>query len=584
MAQGWLQIAIFLAVVVALTPPLGAYMARVYRNERVFLTPVLGGVERLTYRVIGVDPNREQDWKSYARTLIVFSGLFWLALYLILRTQGIHPLNPQGFSSGTWDVSFNTASSFVTNTNWQYYAGETTLSNFSQMAGLTVQNFVSAAVGMAVLAALIRGILNRTGSSLGNFWQDTIRGMYYILLPLSIIVALLILSQGALQTLGHAVTAKTLEGADQVLAVGPVASQVAIKQLGTNGGGFFNVNSAMPFENGTAFSNFVELLAIIMIPAALTYTYGRMVGSRRQGWAIFAAMAVLFVVFVLVIVPAEQHGTVAQHAAGVHTHQIAGSTGGNLEGKEQRNGIVQSALWGTTTTVTSNGSVNSALESYTPLGGAVPMFGLASSEVIFGGVGTGLYSMLLFVILAVFIGGLMVGRTPEYLGKKIEAREIKLASLGVLFTPLAILVTTGLAVATKYGKPSIFNSGPQGFSESLYAYLSQANNNGSAFAGYTGYVQPNAPGNKGAFGITFADVVGGVTMVTARFIPILLVLAVAGSLAGKKVAPAGLGTMRTDNPTFVVLLIGVVVLVGALTFFPALLLGPIVQALTTQLF
>ncbi len=584
MAQGWLQIAIFVAVVVALTPLLGAYMARVYRNERVFLTPVLGGAERLAYRVLGVDPNRQQDWKAYARTLIVFSGLFWLALYLILRTQGIHPFNPQGFHSGTWDVSFNTASSFVTNTNWQYYGGETTLSDFSQMAGLTVQNFVSAAVGMAVLAALIRGIINRSGTGLGNFWQDMIRGIYYILLPLSIIVALLLLSQGVLQTVGHAVTAKTLEGADQVLAVGPVASQVAIKQLGTNGGGFFNVNSAMPFENGTAFSNFVELLSILLIPAALTYTYGRMVGSRRQGWAIFAAMMALFLVFVLVIFPAEQHGTVAQHAAGVHTAHIAGSTGGNLEGKEVRNGIAQSGLWATSTTVTSNGSVNSALESYTPLGGAVPMFGLASSEVIFGGVGTGMYSMLLFVILAVFIGGLMVGRTPEYLGKKIEAREIKLASLGVLFTPLAILVTTGLAIATKYGAPSIFNKGPQGFSESLYAYLSQANNNGSAFAGYTGYVQPNAPGNKGAFGISFADVLGGFTMVTARFVPILLVLAVAGSLAGKKVAPAGLGTMRTDNPTFVVLLIGVIVLVGALTFFPALLLGPIVQALTNQLF
>src|SRR6195256_5252608 len=584
MAQGWLQIAIFVAVVVALTPPLGAYMARVYRNERVFLSPVLGGAERLTYRVFGVDPNRKQDWKAYARTLIVFSGLFWLALYLILRTQNIQPLNPQGFHSGTWDVSFNTASSFVTNTNWQYYGGETTLSNFSQMAGLTVQNFVSAAVGMAVLAALIRGIINRSGTSLGNFWQDTIRGIYYILLPLSIVVAVLLLSQGVLQTLGHAVTAKTLEGADQVLAVGPVASQVAIKQLGTNGGGFFNVNSAMPFENGTSFSNFVELVSILLIPAALTYTYGRMVGSRRQGWAIFAAMLALFLVFVLVIFPAEQHGTVAQHAAGVHTQHIAGSTGGNPEGKEQRNGIAQSGLWATSTTVTSNGSVNSALDSFTPLGGAVPMFGLASSEVVFGGVGTGLYSMLLFVILAVFIGGLMVGRTPEYLGKKIEAREIKLASLGVLFTPLAILVTTGLAIATKYGAPSIFNKGPQGFSESLYAYLSQANNNGSAFAGYTGYVQPNAPGNKGAFGITFADVVGGVTMVAARFIPILLVLAVAGSLAGKKVAPAGLGTMRTDNSTFVVLLIGVIVLVGALTFFPALLLGPIVQSLSTQLF
>jgi K+-transporting ATPase ATPase A chain len=363
-----------------------------------------------------------------------------------------------------------------------------------------------------------------------------------------------------------------------------VASQVAIKQLGTNGGGFFNVNSAMPFENASAFTNFVELLAIILIPAALTYTFGRMVGRQRQGWAIFAAMLALFLVFIVVIVPAEQHGTVAQHAAGLHTTAFNGSSGGNLEGKEVRNGITQSGLWTVTTTTTSNGSVNSALDSYTGLGGAVPMAGLAASEVVFGGVGTGLYSMLIFVLLAVFIGGLMVGRTPEYLGKKIEAREIKLASLAALFTPLAILVTTSLAIATKFGKPSIFASGPQGFSETLYAYLSQANNNGSAFAGYTGFVQPNAPGNGGSFGITFADLLGGGTMVVARFIPIILVLAIAGALAGKKVAPVGPGTMRTDNPTFVVLLVGVVVLVGALTFFPALLLGPIVQSLSTQLF
>jgi K+-transporting ATPase ATPase A chain len=582
--QGWLQIAIFLGVVVALTPPLGIYMARVYRNERVFLTPVLAPVERLTYRVIGIDPNREQDWKAYARTLILFSGLFWLALYLILRTQSIQPFNPEGFNSAPWDVSFNTTSSFITNTNWQYYGGETTLSNFSQMAGLTVQNFVSAAVGMAVVAALIRGILNRTSSSLGNFWQDVTRTLFYVLLPLSIIVAVLLVAGGVLQTIGHDVTAKTVEGADQLLSVGPVASQVAIKQLGTNGGGFFNVNSAMPFENASAFTNFVELLAIILIPAALTYTFGRMVGRQRQGWAIFAAMLALFLVFIVVIVPAEQHGTVAQHAAGLHTTAFNGSSGGNLEGKEVRNGITQSGLWTVTTTTTSNGSVNSALDSYTGLGGAVPMAGLAASEVVFGGVGTGLYSMLIFVLLAVFIGGLMVGRTPEYLGKKIEAREIKLASLAALFTPLAILVTTSLAIATKFGKPSIFASGPQGFSESLYAYLSQANNNGSAFAGYTGFVQPNAPGNGGSFGITFADLLGGGTMVVARFIPIILVLAIAGALAGKKVAPVGPGTMRTDNPTFVVLLVGVVVLVGALTFFPALLLGPIVQSLSTQLF
>ena len=575
MAQGWLQIAIFLLVVVALTPPLGIYMARVYRNESVFLTPVMAPVERLTYRAIGVDPSREQDWKSYARTLIVFSGLFFLALYLILRTQSIQPFNPAGFNSAPWDVSFNTASSFVTNTNWQYYGGETTLSDFSQMAGLTVQNFVSAAVGMAVVAALIRGIVNRTSKSLGNFWQDVTRTLFYILLPLSIVVAVLLVAGGVLQTIGHDVTAKTVEGADQLLAVGPVASQIAIKQLGTNGGGFFNVNSAMPFENASAFTNFIEVLAIILIPAALTYTFGRMVGRQRQGWAIFAAMLALFLV--LVIVPAEQHGTVAQHAAGLHN-------GGNLEGKEVRNGIAQSGLWTVTTTTTSNGSVNSALDSYTGLGGMVPMAALGTSEVIFGGVGTGLYSMLVFVLLAVFIGGLMVGRTPEYLGKKIEAREIKLASLAALFTPLAILVTTALAIATKFGRASIFAKGPQGFSETLYAYLSQANNNGSAFAGYTGFVQPNAPGNGGSFGITFADLLGGGTMVAARFIPIILVLAIAGALAGKKVAPVGPGTMRTDNPTFVVLLVGVVVLVGALTFFPALLLGPIVQSLSTQLF
>jgi potassium-transporting ATPase potassium-binding subunit len=584
MAQGWVQITVFLVVVIALTRPLGAYMARVYRNERVFLTPILGGAERLTYRILRVDPAADQNWKSYAGSVILFSGVSWLALYLILRTQGIQPFNPGGFDSGPWDVSFNTASSFVSNTNWQYYGGETTLSYFAQMAGLTVQNFVTPAVGICVLVALVRGIIARGGEGLGNFWQDLVRSLYYVLLPLSIVVALILVSQGVLQTLGSAVTATTVEGANQTLALGPVASQVAIKQLGTNGGGFFNVNSSMPFENATQLSNFVQLLSIILIPAALTYTYGRMVGRQRQGWAIFAAMLAIYVAFIAVIIPAEQHGTPAQHAAGAHTTAFDGSTGGNLEGKEQRNGIAESALWATTTTVTSSGSVNSAHESYTGLGGAVPMSGLAFSEVVFGGVGTGMYSMLLFVLLAVFIGGLMVGRTPEYLGKKIQAREIKLVSLGVLFTPLAVLVAAGAAIGTKWGKPSIFADGPQGFSETLYAYLSQANNNGSAFAGYTGFVQPNAPGNRGSFGITFADLLGGLTMTAARFIPIVLVLAVAGSLAGKKVSPVGPGTMRTDTPTFAVLLIGVVILVGALTFFPALLLGPIVQSLTARLF
>ena len=584
MAQGWLQLAVFVAIVVALTRPLGAYMAGVFRNERVFLSPVIGPVERLTYRILRVDPSDSQNWKVYARDLIAFSLFSWLALYLILRTQGIQPFNPAGFDSGPWDVSFNTASSFVSNTNWQYYGGETTLSYFAQMAGLTVENFVTPAVGICTLLALVRGIIVRSGEGLGNFWQDLVRSLYYVLLPLSIIVAVILVSQGVLQTLGGAITATTLEGAKQTMALGPVASQVAIKQLGTNGGGFFNVNSSMPFENGTQLSNFVELLSILLIPAALTYTYGRMVGRQREGWAIFAAMLIVWVAFIAVIYPAEQHGTPAEHKAGTPTAAIDGSTGGNLEGKEVRNGIAQSSLWATSTTVTSNGSVDSAHESYTGLGGAVPMSGLGTSEVIFGGVGTGLYSMLLYVIIAVFIGGLMVGRTPEYLGKKIQAREIKLASLGALFTPLAVLITAGAAIGTKWGAPSIFANGPQGFSETLYAYLSQANNNGSAFAGYTGFVQPNAPGNVGSYGITFADLLGGLTMLTARFLPILFVLAIAGALAERKISPAGLGTMRTDNPTFVFLLIGVIVLVGALTFFPALLLGPIVQSLTTRLF
>jgi K+-transporting ATPase ATPase A chain len=584
MAQGWLQVALFVAVTIALTPPLGAYMARVFGGQRVFLSPLVAPLERLTYRVLRVDPGEEQDWKDYAKSLVLFSLFSWVVLYLILRTQGIQPFNPEGFHSGPWDVSFNTASSFVSNTNWQYYGGETTLSYFSQMAGLTVQNFVTPAVGVCAMLALIRGIVARAGAGLGNFWQDLTRGLYYVLLPLAVVVGLILVSQGVVQTLSGAATATTLEGAEQVLAFGPAASQIAIKQLGTNGGGFFNVNSAMPFENPTAFANFVELLSIVLIPAALTYTYGRLVGRQREGWSICAAMLAIFLAFVLVIVPAEQHGTPAQHAAGTPTAAVDGSTGGNMEGKEQRNGIAESALWTTTTTTTSNGSVNSALDSYTGLGGAVPMAGLGTSEVVFGGVGTGLYTMLLYVLLAVFIGGLMVGRTPEYLGKKIQAREIKLVSLGILVTPLAVLVTTGLAMATRAGTRSIFGAGPQGFSETLYAYLSQANNNGSAFAGYTGFLQPNAPGNVGAYGISFADLLGGATMTLARFLPIVLVLAVAGALAGKKVSPAGPGTMRTDTPTFVFLLVGTIVLVGALTFFPALLLGPIVQSLTTRLF
>jgi potassium-transporting ATPase potassium-binding subunit len=576
MVQGFLQIAIFCALIVAVVPLLGGHMARVFRGERTFIDPVAAPMERFTYRLLRIDPERGQNWKVYARSVLLFSLAGWLVLFLILRTQTLHPFNPENFHSGTWDLSFNTASSFVTNTNWQFYGGETTLSYFSQMAGLTVQNFVSAATGIAVAVALIRGIMARRSATptLGNFWQDLVKATFYILLPISIVGAVLLVSQGVLQTLGGTVAG---------LARGPVASQEAIKELGTNGGGFFNVNSAYPFENPTGLSNLIELFLILCIPASLTYTYGRMVGSRRQGWALFSAMSVLFIASVVVVYLAEMHGTPAQHAAGVHTGILDGSTGGNLEGKEQRFGIANSALWTAVTTVTSCGAVNAAFESLTGIGGLVPMVDLGYGESVFGGVGTGLYTMLLYVLLAVFIGGLMVGRTPEFLGKKVEAREIKLVSLGVLVTPLAVLLSTGVAMATKYGGPSIFASGPQGFSESLYAYMSQANNNGSAFAGYTGYYQPN-PGNIGAHGITFADLLGGVTMLGARFAPMVLVLAVAGTLARKRVAPQGLGTLRTDTPTFVALLGGTVVLIGALTFFPALLLGPVVQGMTDRLF
>jgi potassium-transporting ATPase potassium-binding subunit len=568
MTQGFLQIAVFCAILIAFVPLLGAYMARVFSDERVFLTPVVAPVERGLYRAFGIDPERGQDWKAYARSLLIFSTLFVALLYLILRTQGLHPFNPQGFKSGTWDVSFNTATSFLTNTNWQFYGGETTMSYFSQMAGLAVQNFISAAVAIAVLVALMRGIAARHGDgTLGNFYKDVTRIIFYILVPLSVVAAVVLVSQGVVQTLGG-----TVGG----IARGPVASQEAIKLIGTNGGGFFNVNSAYPFENPTAFANLFEMLIILAIPAALPFAYGRMVGSRRQGWTIFGAMFALFIVSVVVVYLAERHGTPAAHAAGL--------VGGNLEGKEQRFGIASSSLFTAITTVVSCGAVNTAFESLTGLGGVVPMTNLGYSESVFGGVGSGLYMMLLFVLLAVFIGGLMVGRTPEYLGKKIEPKDVKLVSVGALFTALIALVFTALAVGTKYGRPSIFAGGPQGFSETFYAYLSQANNNGSAWAGYTGYVQPNAPGNVGAHGVTFADLMGGFAMLFGRYVPIIAVLAVAGSLARKKVAPVGLGTMRTDTPTFAFLLVGVVVLIGALTFLPAFLLGPVVQSLSTHLF
>jgi K+-transporting ATPase ATPase A chain len=586
---GWLTIVLFAAILTAAAFALGGYMAKVYTGKRVFLSPLLAGPERVLYRALRVDPERGQDWKSYAKSLLIFSLAGWLLLYLILRTQDAffvpHALNPLGYHSAPWNVTFNTVSSFLTNTNWQFYSGETTMSYFSQMLGLTVQNWLSAGVGIVVAVALIRGIVSRSGKSLGNFWQDLVRTILYVLAPISIIGALVLVSQGVIQNFTTYLTAHTITGLTQSIAMGPVASQEAIKMLGTNGGGFFNVNSAHPFENPTAFTNFFEMLLVLIIPAALVFTYGRMTGNRRQGYAIYSAMMTLFLAMVIVAYVAEAHGSPAQHAAGLHTGVIHGSTGGNMEGKEQRFGIAGSALFDVVTTVTSCGAVNSALESFTGIGGAVPFANLSASEVIFGGVGTGLYSMLLYVLLAVFIGGLMVGRTPEWLGKKLEAREIKLAGLGILITPLAALFCTAMATASSGGRKSIseLGVGPQGFSETFYAYLSQANNNGSAFAGYTGFIQPNA-GNLGSHGVTFADLLGGFDMLFARYAPILFALAVAGALAGKRVTPAGLGTMRTDNPTFVVLLIGVIILVGALTFFPALLLGPIVQGLTGHLY
>jgi potassium-transporting ATPase potassium-binding subunit len=548
-AAGWIEIALYVAILTAITPLLGSYMTRVYRGE-----VTIGFVERA---IVALGGRREQDWKAYARSVLVFSAVFFGLLYLILRTQGIHPWNPKHLHSAPWDVAFNTTASFVTNTNWQYYAGETTMSNFSQMAGLAVQNFVSAAVGIAVAIALIRALASRSGHSLGNFYSDVIKTLVYVLLPISVVVGVFLVSQGVIQS----------------LTAGPVASQEVIKELGTNGGGFFNVNSAHPFENPTWLSNFVELLLILAIPAALTSVYGRMVGNRRQGWAIYGAMLSLFVVAVIAVAIAESHSTPAMQAAGV--------SGFNMEGKEQRFGIASTALWVVVTTAASCGAVNGAMESLTAFGGAVPMAEMQTGEVIFGGVGSGLYGMLMFAILGVFLSGLMVGRTPEFLGKKIEAREIKLTVFGTIGVPLLVLVTSALAIATEAGKRSIYDSGPNGWSETLYAYTSQANNNGSAFAGYTGFVQP---AHAEQFGITFANVLGGLAMLGGRFLPLLAVLAIAGSLAGKRVAPAGAGTFRTDSPTFVVVLLGVVLIVALLTFVPALLLGPVVQGMTDQLF
>jgi K+-transporting ATPase ATPase A chain len=553
---GWLEIALFFAVLTALTPLLGGYLARVYRGEVAFARPIEAG----TYRLLGVNPSGSMQWKAYGRAVIAFSALSFGALYLILRTQGLHPWNPRGLTAPTWELSFNTAASFVTNTNWQYYAGETTMSHFSQMAGLAVQNFVSAAVGICIAVALIRGLASRSGSGLGSFWVDLVRTVLYVLLPISLVAALFLVSQGVPQDLG---------------GWGPVASQEAIKELGTNGGGFFNVNSAHPFENPSWVTNFVEILLILAIPAALTSTYGRMVGSKRQGWAVYGAMLTMLVIAVAVLYAAESHATPAMQAAGV--------SGPNLEGKDLRFGIGSSALFAAVTTATSCGAVNAAMESLSGIGSLVPLGEMSTGEVIFGGVGSGLYGFLLMAILAVFLSGLMVGRTPEFLGKKIEAREIKLATIATIGVPLLVLVLTAVAIATDHGRVSIYNGGPQGFSETLYAYTSQANNNGSAFAGYTAYTQPDGD-NATAVAVTFANVVGGLAMLLGRFLPMLAVLAIAGSLAPKRIAPPSLGTMRTDTPTFAFVVIAVIALIALLTFVPALLLGPIVQGMTDQLF
>jgi len=573
-ANGIAQIVFYLVVLTVLTPPLGAYMARVFEGKRIpVLSPVLGPVERGTLRVLRVDARREQDWKGYAGSVLVFSIVGFALLYLILRLQGHLPLNPADLPGMTWNVAFNTATSFVTNTNWQYYAGESTLSYLSQMLGLTVQNFVSAAVGMAVLAAVIRGFARRGSGALGNFWSDLLRISLYVLLPLAIIWTLILGSQGVIQTFSDPVTYQTVEartlgatGDDgqpvtQTIVRGPVSSQVAIKQLGTNGGGYYNSNSSVPFENPTPLSNFFEMLAILLIPAALTYTFGIMVGSRAQGWALFAAMMVILVAGIFAALPFEQRGSQVLRDTGVELSATANSTGGNLSDKEQRFGIANSVLWGTATTAASNGSVNSGHDAWTGGAAVVPLTLLGVGEVIFGGVGSGLYGMLLFVLVAVFIGGLMVGRTPEYLGKKIESREIKLASIGILAMPVGVLIMLAVAVTTDAGLASVFNAGPQGFGEAFYAYSSQFNNNGSAFAGYGG--------------LEFSTTLGGVAMLFGRFLPIIAVLAVAGALSVKKVSPAGAGTLRTTNPTFVVTLVFVILLVAALTFVPALALGPI---------
>ncbi len=594
-ANGYLQLAFYVVVLIALAKPLGAYMARIYEGQPALLNRVGAPFERVLYKVCGIDPEREMRWTEYAVAAMAFNILGLLVVYALQRLQGWLPLNPQDLPAVSADSAFNTAVSFITNTNWQGYSGETTLSYLTQMLGLTVQNFVSAATGMAVLVALIRGFKRAPASTIGNFWTDLVRTTLYILLPLSLVLAVVLVSQGVVQTFTPYKTVELVQpvtydnpktdaagqpvkddkgnpatepatAKEQTLAVGPAASQIAIKQLGTNGGGFFNVNSAHPFENPTPLSNFLEVLAILVISAALCYTFGAMVKDTRQGWAVLAAMTIVFVGMLVLAVWAETRGNPLLGPLGVDQAATAMQPGGNMEGKEARFGVVNSALWATATTAASNGSVNSMHDSFTPLGGLVPMWLIQLGEVIYGGVGSGLYGMLVFAIIAVFVAGLMIGRTPEYLGKKIEAFEMKMAAIAILMPPFLALTGTAIAVAIPDALTSLANPGAHGFSEVLYAFSSTANNNGSAFAG----LNANTP---------FWNTMLGLAMWFARYWLMIPVLAIAGSLAAKKSVPASAGTLQTHTPLFIVWLVFTVLLVGALTFVPALALGPVVEDL-----
>ncbi|TIX60354.1 MAG: potassium-transporting ATPase subunit KdpA [Mesorhizobium sp.] len=556
--NGWLQILVYCGIVFLLVKPLGGYMYRVFSGDRTFLSPILGPVERRLYRISGTSEREEQHWTTYAAALLFFNLAGFLVLYVLQRLQGSLPYNPAGMTAVEPGLAFNTAASFMTNTNWQNYGGESTMSDLVQMAGLTVQNFLSAATGIAIAIALIRGFTKAPGKSIGNFWVDMTRCTLYLLLPLCIVLTLVYVYLGIPQTLSAYLDATTLEGARQTIAVGPAASQIAIKMLGTNGGGFFNANAAHPFENPDAISNLIQMVSIFAIGAALTNVFGRMSGNQRQGWAILTAMGLLFIAGVAVCYWAEASGNPLVHALGID--------GGNMEGKETRFGIALSALFAVITTAASCGAVNAIHDSFTALGGMIPIINMQLGEVIVGGVGAGLYGILMYIVIAVFVAGLMVGRTPEYLGKKIEAKEIKMAMLAILCLPLAMLIFTAIAVVLPTGVASMANAGPHGFSEVLYAYTSAAANNGSAFGGLTGNT-------------TWYNVTLGIGMLMGRFLVIIPALAIAGSLVAKKTVPASAGTFPTDGPLFVGLLVGVILIVGGLTFFPALAVGPIVEHL-----